>query len=280
LLFYREFQWTLDTKLLLYRIFIARGWIEFMEKFIETPFLPKGKVKTVIVDKRVPKCVQNKIRAKGINIIETPYCDNLYNAVSAHPDMLMHHMGGNEIVVAPNIYDDIYIKLKELNLKVIKGNTMLKSTYPDDIAYNVGRIGQIAVHNFKYTDKRIIKSLEEKRLKLINVNQGYSKCSICIVNEKAIITSDRGIAGKLEKYDIDVLLIKSGYIDLPGLDYGFIGGTSGLIENKKMFFSGDIREHPDFEMIKKFLEKYSVGFDIVEDKKLIDIGSIIPITEI
>jgi hypothetical protein len=47
-----------------------------------------------------------------------------------------------------------------------------------------------------------------------------------------------------------------------------------------MFFSGDIREHPDFEMIKKFLEKYSVGFDIVEDKKLIDIGSIIPITEI
>lgn len=250
-----------------------------MERFIKNPFLPEGKVKTVIVDKRISKCVQNKIRANGINIIETPNCSNLYEAVSAHPDMLIHHIGGDEIIVAPNIYYDMYKKLEGLNLKVIQGDTMLKSTYPDNVAYNVGRIGKIAIHNFKYTDKKIIKRLEEKELKLINVKQGYAKCSICIVNEKAIITSDRGIARELEKHDIDVLLIRSGYVDLPGLDYGFVGGASGLIDNKKILFCGDIREHPDFKIIKKFLRKYSVSFEVVEDKKLIDIGSIIPITE-
>lgn len=251
-----------------------------MERFIKTPFLPEGKVKTVIVDKRVSKCVQNKIRANGINIIETPYCNNLYEAVSAHPDMLMHHIGGDEIIVAPNIYHDMSKKLEKLNLKVIKGDIVLKSTYPDNVAYNVGRIGKIAIHNFKYTDKKIIKRLEERELKLINVKQGYTKCSICLVDEKAVITSDRGIARELEKHDIDVLLIRSGYIDLPGLDYGFIGGASGLIDRKKILFCGDIRKHPDYKCIKKFLKKYLVSFETVDDKKLIDIGSIIPITEI
>ncbi|WP_432663927.1 hypothetical protein R9X47_25435 [Wukongibacter baidiensis] len=250
-----------------------------MDSFIETPFLPKGKVKTVVVDKRVAKCIQNKIRAKGINIIEAPYCKDLYEAVSAHPDMLMHHIGGDEIVVAPNIYFQAKEKFKMLNLKIIKGDTTLKSSYPDNIAYNVGRIGRFAIHNFKYTDKKIIEKLEQKKVESINVKQGYSKCSICVVNERAIITSDKGIAKKIGKYDIDVLLIESGYIELPGLNYGFIGGASGLISSNKLLFCGNTKKHPDFEKIKKFLEKYSVTYDCVGEKKLIDIGSIIPITE-
>jgi len=250
-----------------------------MNGFIEVPFLPKGKVETVIVDKRIPKCIQNKIRAKGINIIETPYCRDLYKAVSAHPDMLLYHIGGNEIIVAPNVYLQIKKNLENLNLKVIEGNTVLKSTYPDNIAYNVARIGKFAIHNFKYTDKKIMEILEKKEIELINVKQGYSKCSICIINEKAIITSDKGIAKKLQRYDIDVLLIRSGYIDLPGLNYGFIGGVSGLIERNKVLFCGDIKKHPDFEAIKEFMEKYSMDFVDIEGKKLVDIGSIIPITE-
>ncbi|SHK13127.1 DUF6873 family GME fold protein [Paramaledivibacter caminithermalis] len=251
-----------------------------MERFIKNPFIPNSKVQTVIVDKRISKCVRNKIRSNGINIIETPYCSSLYKAVSCHPDMLIHHIGGNEIIVAPNIYDEIYKKLKKLNFKVIEGNTVLKSTYPDNIAYNVCRIGKFAIHNFKYTDKEIIKRLEKKEVELINVKQGYAKCSICIVNEKAIITSDKGIAKVLEKHNIDVLTIKSGYIDLPSLNYGFIGGASGLISNDKILFCGDIRKHPDFKIIQKFLDIYSVEIEIVDNKKLIDVGSIIPITEI
>ncbi|WP_432408664.1 DUF6873 family GME fold protein [Wukongibacter sp. M2B1] len=250
-----------------------------MSSFIKTPFLPRGKVETVIIDRRVTKSIQNKIRAKGINIIETPYCKDLYDAVSAHPDMLMHHIGGNEIVVAPNIYSEINEKFKELNCKIIKGDKILKSTYPDNVAYNVGRIGRFAIHNFKYTDKIVIRKLKEMEVEFINVKQGYSKCSICIVNEKAIITSDKGIAKQLMIHNIDVLLIESGYIDLPGLSYGFIGGATGLISSNKLLFCGNTKKHPNYKSIRKFLKKYSVTIDSVGEKKLIDIGSIIPITE-
>jgi hypothetical protein len=250
-----------------------------MVKFIENPFLPDNKVKTVVVDRRMPVSIQNKIRAEGINIIKTPYCKELYEAISSHPDILMHHIGGNEIVVAPNIYEKFKNKLKMLNLNVILGNTVLESTYPGNIAYNVGRIGKFAIHNFKYTDKRVLQKLECKNLKLINVKQGYSKCSICAVNEKAAITSDKGIAKALEAHGVDTLLIRPGYIDLPGLNYGFIGGTAGLIEQKKLFFCGNIKKHPDFKIIKNFLQKYWVDIEYVQNIDLIDLGSIIPLIE-
>ncbi|WIF94260.1 DUF6873 family GME fold protein [Caminicella sporogenes] len=250
-----------------------------MEKPIDISFIPKSKVKTVIVDRRVPRCIQNKIRAEGINIIKTCCCSDLYEAISCHPDILMHHVGGNEIVVSPNVYEHMRFQFEKLNFNVILGETILGSTYPNNIAYNVGRIGKFAVHNFKYTDKMLFKKLVEKDIKLINVKQGYAKCSICIVNENAVITSDKGIAKQLDRYGIDVLFISPGYIDLPGLNYGFIGGASGLVDKDKILFFGDIRLHPDYEKIKLFLDKYSIRLDYVENEKLIDLGSIIPITE-
>lgn len=250
-----------------------------MEKFIKTPFIPKGKVKTVIVDRRIPTCIQNKIRAEGINIIKTPRCMDLYEAISCHPDILMHHIGENEIIIAPNIYNYIREELEKLNFKVVLGRTILKSTYPGNIAYNVGRVGKFAIHNFKYTDEILLKKLIEKDIELINVKQGYAKCSICIVNERAIITSDKGIAKNVEKYGIDVLLIKSGYIDLPGVSHGFIGGATGLIGKEKMLFCGDIARHSDYKKIKSFLQKYSIDMLFIKNKKLIDLGSVIPIIE-
>ncbi len=250
-----------------------------MYNYIESPFLPLKRVKAVIVDKRATESIQNKIRAEGINIIETSYCKDLYKAISSHPDILVHPLGGNEIIVAPNIYDEMRIKLKSFKLKVIKGSTFLKSNYPDNIAYNVGRVGKYAIHNFKYTDKEILRKLDEKGIQRIHVEQGYCKCSISIINDNSIITSDKGIAKEGEKYNIEVLLIKPGYIKLPGVDYGFIGGASGLIDKNKILFCGDIRNHCDFKKIENFLETRNVLIDYIEDEELTDFGSIIPILE-
>ena len=55
------------------------------------------------------------------------------------------------------------------------------------------------------------------------LKQGYTKCSILPIREKAIITSDKNIAKELLNYDFDVLLLPSGDIILPSLNYGFIG---------------------------------------------------------
>ncbi|QZY56291.1 DUF6873 family GME fold protein [Crassaminicella profunda] len=249
------------------------------EKFLDTPFLPQRHVKVALVDGRVSHNFMNNLKSMGINIIKTPCCKELYGAISYHPDILLHPIKGKDVVVAPNVYDPLAKLLEKYGLNVIKGETTLRRNYPDNIAYNIARVSNFAIHNLKYTDKSTLKLLEENQIELIHVKQGYSKCSICIVNERAIITSDRGIAKTVEKYGIDPLVIAPGYIDLPGIEYGFIGGISGLIGKNKIAFSGFLSYHPDYDRILKFLAKYEVEPVFLENKQPIDIGSIIPVLE-
>ena len=91
---------------------------------------------------------------------------------------------------------------------------------------------------------------------MLEVQQGYTKCSICVVSENAIITSDIGIHCKAKESGIDSLLISPGYIDLPGYKYGFIGGASFKISDNVIAFTGSLDSHPDKDNIEHFLCKY------------------------
>ena len=63
-----------------------------------------------------------------------------------------------------------------------------------DIAYNGVKVGNCFFHYFNYTDSKIIEYYKANGDKLINDKQGYTKCSVAIINENAIITSDTKIA--------------------------------------------------------------------------------------
>jgi hypothetical protein len=69
------------------------------------------------------------------------------------------------------------------------------------------------------------------------------------------------------------------FIELKGLDYGFIGGASGLISPNLLAFAGDITAHPDFDKIEKFLFKNGINIKILDDGPLMDIGTITIIKE-
>ncbi|MBF8984190.1 hypothetical protein IZY60_11635 [Lutibacter sp. B2] len=229
----------------------------------------------VIVDGRVTEGMVNTLEQFKIKVVKTPCCKELYHAISYHPDIMIHPIDRKNVVIAPNVYsllEDVFI---QNGINPIKGDTFLKSNYPDNIAYNVARVSKFAIHNFKYTDKAILKLLEKNGIRFIHVKQGYSKCSTCIVNEHAIITADRGIAKEVVKYGIDVLLISSGSIDLPGLEYGFIGGASGLIGKNKLFITGQLNKHPDYNSILEFLKKNKVKPIFLNREKPIDLGSIL-----
>jgi len=246
--------------------------------FIENPNLPTRKVKFLIIDRRVPLSIENKIRALGINIIKTPYCKDLHLGISSHPDILLCHIGKNKVVVAPNVFE-FAEELRAIGINAIMGNTSLMSTYPKDIAYNVCIVGRFAIHNFKYTDREVLKGIEENNLIKINVKQGYTKCSILVVNENAIITSDPGITKEVKKYGIDVLTISPGNIKLPGFEYGFIGGAGGLVDRRSLFLFGELKRHQDYNSIEKFLSKHGVEVITVNSEELIDLGSLIPIVQ-
>ncbi len=249
------------------------------DKTLDIPFIPKKAVKTVLVDGRISTDIEHNLRNLGIDIIKSPYCKELYPAISYHPDILMHLVNSNTMVVAPNVYDYFNTYFENTEIDIIKGDTELTRNYPGNVAYNIGRIGKYVIHNFNYTDKLTLKYLEKDNLSFIHVKQGYSKCSISIINEKAIITADRGIAKALEKYDFDVLCVCPGYIKLPGFDYGFFGGISGLINYNELAFTGHLRYHPDYKKIINFLKKHEVKPVFLDQGIPKDIGSIIPIFE-
>lgn len=243
--------------------------------YINIPNLPQKKISGVLVDYRTPEIVVQNLKKMDISVFKSMKCDFLYNSVCGHPDMTFTHIKDNIFVCEPRCYS--YYKTLFPSLDIICGNSFLRSTYPDDIAYNIARVGDLAFHNAKYTDKIILEYFDRYNVKLINVKQGYSKCSICVVDEISIITSDRSIAAQAEKYNIDVLLIQPGYIQLYDLDYGFIGGCTGKTDKNTLAVSGNLIGHTDFKKIEDFCSRKNVEILTLSDSIPVDIGSILPI---
>jgi dihydroorotate dehydrogenase len=111
----------------------------------------------------------------------------------------MHHLGSEKIIYAPGTNTEFLDALKAYGFRLIEGKTVLSDSYPGNIAYNAARVGNYAIHNFRYTDPLLKDMLEKTGVEFINVKQGYSKCSICIVDQNRIITSDKGIEKAAEK---------------------------------------------------------------------------------
>ncbi|AKL94498.1 hypothetical protein CACET_c09950 [Clostridium aceticum] len=248
-------------------------------KHIEAPHLPKNIVKYALVDYRIDEEIVKVLEEQGISLISTVACNELYEAVKGHPDMVVQHLGGGDILVAPNLMQYYQSKLESLGFRVFAGKTYLKSNYPDNIAYNICRVGNYVIHNFKYTDEVLLNYLQKRNFVQIHVAQGYTKCSVVVVDKKAIITSDHGIHQEVVKFGIDSLLIAKGGILLPGVNYGFIGGACGYLDQETLGFYGNIVLHEDYEKICFFLKKYNKKARSLSSKNLQDYGTLIPLIE-
>ena len=249
-------------------------------KFVKDSFIVSGNLSLALIDKRATSNMKTSLNNKNIKILETTDCSNTYDAIKYHPDISICKLNDNNIIVAPNVYEYYKELLTKYNFNVIKGNSIISSKYPHNIQYNVCIFGKYAIHNFKYTDKLILDYLDKNNYIKINTNQGYSKCSTCIVDENSIITSDEGIFNAVKKYDIDCLLIQTGHIYLFELNYGFIGGCSGLISKDELAFFGDITSHPDYDKILDFVSSKNKKLVCLSNEKLLDLGSIIPLLSI
>jgi len=248
--------------------------------YIKLPNLPEGKVKGILIDGRISKKIADSLLKMEITPIKTECLPEMYEAVSYHTDIMLHHVGGNKIVYAPGINIKILEMLSSLGFKMIEGKTVLSAKYPGNIAYNAARVGNYIIHNLKYTDKILLKELESEGAEFIDVKQGYSKCSVCVVDKNAIITSDKGIEEAASKKGIDVLLIEPDEnIVLPGLNMGFIGGCTGKISRDKMVVTGDLTKLKSFVDIVKFANSHGVKIVSLSDEKPVDVGSIIPVLE-
>jgi len=248
--------------------------------FINVPNLPQKMVRLVLVDGRISPEIEEALRNKGINVIKTLNLQGVYEAVSCHPDIMLHHLGGKRVVYAPGTHGDVLAALRNYGFQLVKGSTGLSFKYPYNIAYNAARVGGFVFHNLKYTDPVLKRELVNAGIEPVHVNQGYSKCSVAVVDSRSIITADAGIAGAAGKKGIDCLLLEPDEgIVLPGLNCGFIGGSTGLISSNKLAVAGEISFLKSFHSILEFLNKRGIEVISLSQGHVLDIGSIIPLME-
>lgn len=246
-------------------------------KFIRKANLPQNEVKHCVISQDAKEAIKflNKI---GIKTLEVEKSIKLDDEISSHTDLLFSYCGHNYAVIAPN-QTILKRNIKKLGCRVEVAEFEPFSPYPDDVLLNCAIVNDNMICKTNSTSRHLLNFAETNNINIINSNQGYSKCSICIVSENAIITEDSGIERLLKKSQINVLKIQSDFIRLSDTHFGFLGGTSGKIGKNKIFFNGNLEEHPSYESIIKFLDYHNVEPVFDKSYKLTDIGSILPVTE-
>ena len=148
--------------------------------------------------------------------------------------------------------------------------------YPGNTCLSAVQCGSKLIGRIASLDEKVKEYCRIHGIELINVNQGYAKCSCVPIADNAIITADNGIVNTLRNTDIDVLPIGKGSIQLEGAPYGFLGGASGYDrDTRTVYFCGDIDRHPDADRIRDFCKKYDTKITCLSKDMLTDIGGII-----
>ena len=233
------------------------------------------KPKAVIVSPDIYKESVSTLENMGIRVLFSCKNEAVMVPLAYHTDMQISQVSEFSYVASPECYEYYMKLLKKFKIKIYCGNTYLSCNYPHDIAYNIVVTGNVAVHNFKYTDSVVKSELSEKTC--INVSQGYTACTLCAISSGAFITSDAGIYKTLVREGMDVIRVNDDDVLLPGFDHGFIGGSCFMADAHTLMVNGSIENHRDYEKIKNFCQKHSVSTVSLSCNPVMDIGSFIPI---
>jgi hypothetical protein len=232
--------------------------------FILTVLIYYDIILSMYISNKITRKIYDNLKNYVDEIILLPDFDLLPTPVASHADMLMYKL--RDSLLAHNRY---YYENPDLfnGVKITLTNEYISNTYPNDILLNALNLGGTVYCKADCISKYIRADAD----KIVNLKQGYARCSTCIVSNNAVITADRNIA---DIVSADVLLIKEGHIKLDGYNYGFIGGASVKVGDNILFF-GDISVHPDYEKITEFCGKYGMKAVSLSDEMLYDYGSMV-----
>ncbi len=228
-----------------------------------------------VCDYRTPRGVLDSLK-KEFEIIQLPPDPSLPEAVNGHSDLLIFILE-KHLITRKSYYrsarNEIDLICEKGNLGLILSDTQAGDIYPNDCGLCAAISNNKIICRKLSADVQILRLASSLGYTVLDVPQGYSKCSCAVLADGAIITSDRGIVKIALKSGIDTLLISEGNIDLPGYPYGFIGGATGLGGNT-LYFCGNIKAHPDHNAIEDFAYKHNTKCVSLSEERLYDIGSL------
>lgn len=235
-------------------------------------------MKYVLIDERMRDIEKDKLKELGYELIKIKQSEEVYTEISSHVDIFACKIE-NKIIIEPTQYV-VLPKLKSFE----QGIDNIEAEYPFDIKYNVCTIGKIAIHNFKYTDKKIQQELIKSGYELIQTTQGYTNCSIAVIDDKSAIVTDEGLYKILQNQNIDVLFLKNE-LDIKLLrtigysnKNGFIGGAISKIGDNIIVF-GDLSKIDKENQIRSFIEDRNLNIIEFKGLDVIDYGGIIEFEE-
>ena len=236
----------------------------------------------ILIDPRMRNVEKNTLKYLGYELVPIQRSNNVYPEISSHVDIFTTKIG-DTLVVEKSQFEDLTFMLKKSEYNIVRGKEQIEMNYPDDIKYNVAIIGNYAVHNFKYTDKKVLKLLQEGGYELIDVEQGYTNCSIAVIDDTSVITTDKKIAERLRANNLSVLLLDYTP-DIKLLDehgryssmQGFIGGAIGKVDNNIIIF-GDLEKIDKDGQIRKFITDRHLTIVEFNGLDVIDYGGILEV---
>lgn len=238
-----------------------------------TPRLPEKPVKLVLVSREYPEQAES-LKRRGITPIKTLFDSRLPTPTAYHPDMQVCLLEKEIYVLRQSPLRD---RLISWNLTIRETRLQPRKEYPGDVLCNGFVWNGWLVGNPRTLDSHIQQASVRQDLQMLAVRQGYASCSVALIDEKAAVTADEGMARQLEKHDFTVLRIRPGFIVLPGYDTGFIGGCCGKLAPDILAVSGRLDSHPDGGIIRKFVKSRGVNILELTQNALTDVGGILPL---
>ncbi|MDO4815354.1 MAG: hypothetical protein Q4A83_01955 [Bacillota bacterium] len=246
-----------------------------MERIIRKPHLPEGEVRCLIIGEKYRNILKNPLKQHNISAICAGNNNFVDERLCGHIDLSVAHMGENRISAAEYLKNSEFVnKLTQLGFDVKFVANPKSESYPDDAAMNVCIIGENVICNPK-TASEIVTAGRQ----ILSCKQGYTKCTVAVVDANSIITSDKSIAANSALYGIESLLIDDSFVKLQGFNKGFIGGASFKISRNRIAFTGIIKNDEAKSAIENFLSVRGIEAEYLTDEEIFDIGSAIPIIE-
>lgn len=222
---------------------------------------------TIIASSAMPSDAKEKLQTLG-NVVWLEPSHLAYPSISSHPDIFFfcdNERNCKSIVYAHNTPKEW---IEKIDVELIKGDKNIGGKYPETVPYNAVGIGEILIHNLKFSDEKLLTKPVQ-----INVNQGYTRCNLLALNETNYITSDLGIKKTLEKRGFDVFYVDPQQIMLYGQKYGFFPGCCGLFGDN-VVICGSLNHLKECKELKKFIRRNKMKIIELYNGKLVDVGSL------
>ncbi|MHC4140256.1 MAG: DUF6873 family GME fold protein [Planctomycetota bacterium] len=178
-----------------------------------------------IIDSRSSKKAISKLKEYVTDICTFQTNGITGNSISGHPDIFIY-LDKNQLVVAPNAPDELYVFLDNHNITYTKGRRLVGDEFYNSVQYNCLSTSDFFFHKSGYTDTAILEINKDKEF--IQLPQAYTRCSLVHLCEDNYLTSDRGIEKVLLQKGLSCFYFNPEEITIRDHNNGFIGGTVGI----------------------------------------------------